>query len=318
MAYYTGVANSFADVRTALFNACVSEGWAQADADTLTKGDAVVRATISTTNTVALGPGIILQGATGLSSGSLVNPSITRPRFGRPHQTVNPETWPMEYYIHIFDNPDEVYLVANFNVDSYWFLAFGVSDNQAITGTGLWLSATSRTGHGQSVGVTGAINITSDSGGTSAGTNSSSGAFFWQTVPNSNGQTNNDTIHTGIDGVAWSGDAVGAAVPINSFNAILSASTLVARLPGAWNSEAILIPIQGYVWRASNKCSLVVDVRNARYTRVDNYMPGQIITLGSDQWKIYPFYKKNTTARNAGNLIDHTGTFGWALRYDGP
>lgn len=318
MAFYTGSASSFSDLRAALFSACVDEGWTVADADTLTKGAAVVRATISVSNTSATGPGIVLQGATGLSGGALVNPSTNTPRFGRPHQTINPETWPMTYYIHIFSDPDEVFMVANFNVDSYWWLAFGVSDTPGLPGSGLWLSAISRGGRG-STAFAGGISLGSSFGGSNGNDNHSSGGIFCQTAQGVTANPNNDTIQSGLDGTLWAGNPSSPnAATISSFNGWLAASTLIGRLPSAWNAEAILIPIQGYVWRASNKCSLVVDVNNARYTRVDNYTPGQIITLGSDQWRIYPFYKKNTTARDAGNGVDHTGTFGWAIRYDGP
>lgn len=318
MPYYTGSAGSFAEIRAALINACVAEGWSHPDSSTLTKGEAVVRLTISTTDTPALGPGIHLQGATGLDSGSLVNPSLTQPRFGRPHRVIGAETWPMTYFIHIFDEPDEVYLVANFNVDSYWWLAFGVSDNSAIPGTGLWLAAISRMGQGFSgTNVGGGISISPSSGGTSASSNVSAGAFFWQTTRGSTGSTNNDTIHAGLNGTQWAGDSVGL-VTEGFFNGLLPASNLLERMPSTWNAEAILLPIQGMVWQAERKASPVVDVRNARYTRVDNYTPGQIITLGDDRWRIYPFYKKNSAERDGGNSRDHTGTLGWAIRYDGP
>jgi len=61
-----------------------------------------------------------------------------------------------------------------------------------------------------------------------------------------------------------------------------------------------------------------VDLQNARTLRVDNYDPGQIITLGDDQWRIYPFYRKNADQRDGTTSSggDHSGTMGWAIRYD--
>src|SRR5690606_37446150 len=98
-------------------------------------------------------------------------------------------------------NPDEVFLVANFNIDSYWFLAFGVSDHPTLAGTGLWLSATSPIGSAVNSG-SGGIAITGTRGGASLG-NGSSGAFFWQTHQSSGSAGNNDTIQAGLDDVLW-------------------------------------------------------------------------------------------------------------------
>lgn len=321
MPFYSGVANSFADLRTALFSACVDEGWVQEDADTLSKGVAYVRATINVGSTSSLGPGIILQGGTGLSDGNLILPSTTRPRFGRPHQSIGIESWPMAYSIFIFDNPDEVFLVTNFNVDSYWWLAFGVSDNPGVPGTGLWLGAISRTGQGPS-GGNGGIAIQGAGGGSGSSNGDSSGALFWQTqsdatVPST---TNNCTIQHSLNARDWAGNvnAFGSAiVTTDGFNAILPVSNLMSSQPNTYNAEAILLPIQAHVWQSSQKLTPVVEVRNARYLRIDNYVPGQILTLGGDQWIVYPWYRKDVASRDGGSTINHTGTFGWAIKYDG-
>ena len=88
--------------------------------------------------------------------------------------------------------------------------------------------------------------------------------------------------------------------------------------PSAWNGESVLVPIQVITSRPSNLWSLVGELTHARYVRLDNLEPGQLITLGPDRWKVYPFYRKDATARDGGDGIDHTGTLGWAIRYDGP
>ena len=60
------------------------------------------------------------------------------------------------------------------------------------------------------------------------------------------------------------------------------------------------------------------DLAHCRFLRIDNYQPGDIIPLGPDRWKVAPWYRKNTAQRDGGSNIQHTGTFGWAIRYDGP
>lgn len=320
MAFVTGTANSFADLRTALFSACVAQGWTLTD-DVLSKGAAFVRCTISAADTATQGIGLILQGATGYASGSLVNPAPVTPRLGAPSRDTNLAAWPMEYSIHIFNSPDEVFLVARYNLDYYLWLSFGVSGVAGLGASGLWTTAISRLKRGPQGG---GIVISPASGGGTGSDNpnptfgGSAGAPFWNTGTYFDAGSHQDAICSGLDSVLWPVRSGPDARAVNSFQAVEASYPLITRSPSAWNSEAILLPIQGYVFRASNKCSLVVDVKNARYVRVDNYEPGQIITLGSDRWRVYPFYRKSTAARDGGFGVDHTGTMGWAIRYDGP
>lgn len=322
MAYYTDAVSGFDDLRTALVAACVAEGWSW-DGAILSKGAAYVRPYVSTTENTTEGPGLIIEGGTGVSSGSLTGASTARPRLGRPGAAPQfaPLTWPARYYILIHENPDEVFLILNFSIDYFYWLAFGVSDQPGIDGTGLWLAASTRRGYAtdSSESVNGVIISPTSGGGATISTRYlGSLSFFWDTNDLGGGAAGSPrTIHTGLDSVSWAGGP--GDVQAGSVNAIYAAIPHVGRSPSAWNNESVLIPIKIHQWRASSKCSLVCQVRHARYCRVDNYEPGQVITLGDEQWKIFPFYRKNTTsARDGGNRLDHTGTFGWAIRYDGP
>jgi hypothetical protein len=86
----------------------------------------------------------------------------------------------------------------------------------------------------------------------------------------------------------------------------------------------VLLPLRAWKERTPYKSSLVADLANARLLRIDNITPGDILTIGTDKWKAYPWYRKNVSARDgSGNQgsaynINHTGTFGWAIRYEGP
>ncbi len=57
---------------------------------------------------------------------------------------------------------------------------------------------------------------------------------------------------------------------------------------------------------------------NAKFIRINNYEPEQLIVLGNDKWMVFPFYKKNSESLGGTGISDHTGTFGWVIRYDGP
>jgi hypothetical protein len=316
MSYYTGSANSFEELRTALFNACVANGWSL-NTDVLTKGTLAIKITVNTVSVTNMGIGLVLQGGVSATGSTLVTPSPNRPRLGPVHTGGDQPTWPMSYEIFLFTNPDEVYLVAKTNVDLHFWLAFGQS---TYPGIGLWLSATANTHPGGNSNTSIAIDLT---GGGAGATTNSTGALFWQAVQYGSGSEvfNQDAVHVNLDGAVWGGSPISGAVSIRApgnLSALLGVNTLWEVQPNAWNSEAVLMRIKPMFYRASNKFSVVADLVNARYIRVDNYESGQILTLGADSWKVYPFYRKNTAARNGGGAINHTGTFGWAIRYDGP
>ncbi|MBZ9665432.1 hypothetical protein H3221_011800 [Pseudomonas sp. LMG 31766] len=322
MAFYSGSASSFEDLLTALASACATEGWVWADG-ILSKGAAYIRPYTSAANTTSEGLGLLIQGGTGKSGGALTGASGVIPRLGRAGATAAMVdiSFPVAYSIHVFDSPDEVYLFIRYSVDRFSWLAFGVSSVPGLPGTGLWLAACARRGY-MSSGDLGGFSIRPDSGGGTGINNSSSArcspGLFWVSDRASNFTARQDCIHANIDGEGWSGQTGGGS-GIQGFNAIYPVFNLITYSPSPWNGESILIPIQPHIWRASNKCSLVADLGHARYVRIDNYEPEQIISIGPDQWKIYPFAQKNSEERDGATYgIAHSGTFGIAIRYDGP
>lgn len=136
------------------------------------------------------------------------------------------------------------------------------------------------------------------------------GAPFWQgflNAPNYPDRGSTDINH-GLDGVdTWTPQA----------SALATLLPLAARQPNAWNGEAMLLPIEPVVKRSSNKIARVGSLGHARFIRIDNIVPEDIITLGTDHWKVYPFLRKNAAVRDGGLDANHSGTFGWAVRYDG-
>lgn len=330
MAHYTGIANDFAELLTALRNACVTEGWTLTG-DVLSKGGAYIKVEDITldANTPR---SLMLTGGTGLSGSTLLQPSAVTPRMGRGHNNAAAYVWPMTYHIHIHANPDEVFFIANWSIEYFMWLAFGVSDVPGLAGTGLWLTANAmrRYNSGFLEPVSFSYTMAANTGGSGPGFNNyyrNSGPF-WRTYSRyeagtaaSYGPFYQDAVHTGLNALGadgWAGVpiATGAAAPGN-IDAIRAVDPHMARQPSVWNNEAILLPIQVYETTGSNKRQLILDVRHARYLRIDNYAPGQVITLGPDQWKVYPFWRKSIAERNVGEGKEHTGTFGWAIRYDG-
>lgn len=339
MAYYTGVANNLFDVLQALQNAAQNNGW-NLSGEVLYKNSLFLSARI-TTGAVE---GLVLQGGTGIDgAGNLVDPSPVRARLGRPKSTDVPWTWPSRYFIHVHNNPDEIYIILNYHIEYYTWCAFGQSDQAGLNGTGLWL--TGANGYNNSFGsgnpdARGSYKITPESGGSnfdySWNEDYPSGAPFWHTGGKSSGAPGHqlrmrDTIHHNPNGhtsnwMGWLPDnASGGGWWANRIDAVQPAIPHIKRLPNLWNQEGVLIPIQVYCQRPELKLSLVLETRHSRYTRIDNYEPEQVITLGHERWRVYPFIRKYLAERDGPLGINqlqttgsHTGTLGWAIRYDGP
>lgn len=300
MAYYSGSAASLPALRSALFSACATDGWTLTGAmeDILTKGGAVCRIQI-------VGSYLEFIGGRGVNAGALTGSAPNAVRIGAPGNASTEIMFPVGYEIFSFDS--EVYIVINHSVDIYQWAGFGTSSIEGLPGTGMWLGATCG-------GDT--LNVPSPLGITATGENGSctSAALFWSRYM-LNSFTRNYHVQHGLEAEeSWGLDFTALSLSVGA----LAAAPLIGLLPNGWNSEAVLLPLRCYVVRPSDKTSLVVDLAHSRCTRIDNYTPGEVITIGEDRWKIFPWYRKNSAARNGGDNINHTGTFGWAIRYEGP
>lgn len=284
MAYINGTAATLEALRTAIFSACTAEGWSLSG-DVLSKSGMFARVQV-VSGTLRLLGGTGIDGSNNLTGAATNFVSIGGLSID----------YPLAYEIFVFDA--EIYVVVNYGVDRYQFCAWGKTTVAGVGGTGMWFGATM----GSTLSSALAISF-------SGNTAQPSGALFWFAWPNNT--TRVMYLHHGLDGGGWAeGNALAGA-----FNTI---NDLLSLLPNSWNSEAVLIPARIYLSRPSNKYSLVADAEHFRHVRIDNYEPGQVITLGPDRWKILPWHRKDSANRNGGNSIQHTGTFGWAIRYEGP
>lgn len=319
MAFYSGQAASYNELLNVLVNACSANGWSWSDG-ILSKGNAFVKPYVSTSLTVTLGPGLVIQGGTGKSGNTLLNPSRMQPRIGAigaaPVILPSP-VFPLLYRIFIFNNPDEVYLVIKYDNDRFANLAFGASNIDGVKG---WISASLSAGYFTQTSDQNykSFSITPTTGGNNGNSGTASQTiatgFFWQNDRLGYDHHITSAVYVDLGDIkAW--------MPDNSTSgceAVSAIDPLISRLPSTWSSTSNLLPVQIYCRRDSNKKSLVAELAHVRFLRIDNYEPEQIISLGSERWMILPFCRKNLSARNGGMYIDHSGTLGWAIRYDGP
>lgn len=234
--------------------------------------------------------------------------------FEKSGQATREMTFPCNYYVFGFSQ--ELYLVANYDVDSYQFVAFGKSSVPGMVNQGGWCGATlgveGVTASGASANAP--IWISATDGGQLANARTTSGALGWGNSQSGIDSARNCWVNHGLDGHGWTYNGSENDEPIG----IGHAKPLIGIQPSEWNSEATLLPIRVYKARPSFKSSMILDLQNARLVRVDNLSAGDILTLGSDKWRVFPWYRKDISNRNGGGGVNHTGTFGWAIRYEGP
>ncbi len=310
MAFITGAATSFSDLRTALINGCVANGWSNSG-NILWKGNSYFEITATSTY-------LQIYGGTGQSGGVISGKSPHGARLGGSYIT-----FPISYDLHILTNPDEVYLVVNYNTDSYQQISFGTTTIDG-GGYGPWFT-----------GAHSAANNPSDNNGINIANefytiysycyaNISTNGLGLFNYAAWTGEVAASFVYTTANGTpGWYGYNSGATSARLSNNG--SASLVAALLnstPVGFNSGSILLPIKATLDMGSNGRAVVASLANARFCRIDNNLPGEIISYGSEQWKVYPWLRKSTTLRSGINNStsappNHSGTLGYAIRYTG-
>ena len=324
MAFVTGTAASYDELKTAVENACIAAGWTLAD-DILSKGSAFVQlrvATPASPSSDQQGTGLAAFPGTGKSGTTLLGTVSNAPRLGPlTHPAANyfkQIDLPFDYFIFTFTAPDEVYVIARWG-SYYTRLCFGVSKTPGAGGNGLWVDASvyGCEGYGGS-GYNGAI-IGAASGSASSRIASTPPypciTGMWQ---NTRGHWYGTSYSSSLinTGAGW---MVGG--PLNyagQCNAIEPIAPLVAALQSGSFADPPLLPIRVHQCISATENRVVLEVENARYFRLKNHEPEAIIQRGGSQWMVFPWLLKDGTVAGDVDTATHSGTFGWAIRYEGP
>jgi hypothetical protein len=223
--------------------------------------------------------------------------------------------WPVTYELFYSTTPDQLTCVLKYQTSKIQVITFGdiVKINTAAYVGGNWFFATK----GQEVitdTIVGLISfLDTDPPSTTSG-NRPVIPFAKQPGVTGTGTTNNP-IHCKIDGNIWDGNGTeGFAGKINLTDYTVS---LLFRSPNNWNNQTHLVPIHLQFSMASSLFGYIGHVEHLRFVRIDNYEISDIITLGPDRWKVFPWIAKSTVDRN-GSANPNSGTVGFAVRYDGP
>jgi len=312
MAFYTDSVLSFDLLKTAIETACQSNGWTLSNG-ILSKSGCYFKLTAFLTY-------LLLKGGTSQNESTLIE-SV---QDGVQIKEFSGEAsiFPLKYDIHIFNNPDEVYVIVNYNDDCYQQLSFGKSNIQGI-GLGAWL--------------TGSVSITDKSTVPKLYLNLSKESFHFvpytsfPTYPTftvglflGTGQYTysgpTSYIYTSLDSIGWK-YVHSSAANAGGLNACSGdyVSGLITALPNLLNQATVLLPIKAVIAREFGGLTIAANLKNSRLVRLDNHQPEELVTFGSEQWKVYPCYKRNVTQRNSSGSESgyHSGTFGFAIKYTG-
>lgn len=322
MAFSTGTAASYDELKTAVETACVAAGWTL-DSGILSKGSAFVQLQVaipSSASRYQQGTGLAAFPGTGKNGSTLLGTVSNAPRLGpltRPDQSYFKQIdLPFDYFIFAFSAPDEVYVIARWE-GYYTRLCFGVSKTPGAGGNGLWVDA-SVYGYEGYVSYNGAV-IGAASGSASSLQNSYAYSpcitGMWQNTRAHNAgiSCSSSLINTGA---GWM-----AGGPLNyagQCNAIEPIAPLVAALQSGSFADPPLLPIRVHQCISATENRVVLEVENARYFRLKNHEPEAIIQRGGSQWMVFPWLRKDGTVAGDVDTATHSGTFGWAIRYEGP
>ena len=329
-----------AAVLTALRNACTDNGWTLAG-NVLHKDGCYAEVRIGDNGETGAPTGTMLyvKAGNGIDGGNALTDAADTFGMIGPLRAADSATWPdwdwpVAYHVHVLTDPDEVYLFVNYGAALYWqCLAFGQSPSPGNAGTGNWhhahagQSAADNPNHLRTVS---SIGMSADGSTIGAGFSASRcipAPFWWAAAAINSSLAEvrlGARIHGAIDSVSgspiWSHPDASIETGFDvqgRTSAAVTTRPLLAYSPNTYNNETHLFPIQVLQLRPSSKTSMIGELQHVRICRNDFLDPGEIITLGGDQWKVYPCYRKYVPARNGGTRIDHSGTFALAIRYDG-
>ena len=307
MAYQTGSAATFAALKSSIETFLASNGWTVSD-DVLSKGTLFYQLTAGTYD-------LVLRAGTGQAGSALTG--LCGSAVKQKDFSLAPVTWPLTYELHALTDPDEVYVVVNYNVDKWQHLHFGISNMPEIGGTGAWFGASFRsTVNRLSTGCK--VFLKNSSSGSGVGVQAFDGFGLGYFFADTAGSLQSSYLHCGLEGTGWKttyGPAAGNLIGPDYTAALLYA------LPSQFNQATTLLPIHVLVARTSQGQTIAASLVHARYCRLDNVVAGEIIPYGSDLWKLYPMHSRNEQQRDGVSWntgAQHTGTFGIAIRWTGP
>ena len=319
MIYSTGAAGSPTSLKATIQALATANGWTLSGAGVLYKGSSFVTFTTSTT--------ILGISACGSTDGTLNPCNVNNAISGTVGEWAN-----ATITITINTNPDMFICVFKYDTNRIQVLMFGdivkIHPDAFVGGNFVWAGSNSVAfavssgqtnvnreygGLGQQGGAVQGIfegGLSLDGKWTGGGEAKGLGIPFHITSPydiSPFGSLPTQGIHVEIDNQIWDENH-----KVTMTNATVST---LYRSPNLYNGQAILVPINLQYKMSDNLFAYLGYLAHIRLIRIDNYELGDIITIGTDQWQVFPWMQKNATYRNGNNGIPRaSGTLGFAIR----
>lgn len=316
MAYQTISVSNQTDYIAAINNFAVANGW------TLTSGvlsKAGVSSQVQLTN--PSGTDVFINAGRG---GVFTGPDTTRVAFKLT-------TWlpSMQLEMFYFANPDTFWFTLNWKPGFFLHSGFGSIAKYGTWTGGLWI-------HGQHADRTGSnddrcFSLVDGSQAPFGNGYAAECGLFWgqSTTASFNGLYLNNAvskIHCELRGYIWENgiEALASVAPTQARVEIPLLITPIHKTnPNTFNGQTILTPFELFLQNTDLHYMGIGNIGHMRYVRLVNYNPKDIVTIGTQRWKIYPWCRKDPANPDGitGGLDPNrfsTGLNGFAVRYDGP
>lgn len=307
MAYQTGTVTSTSDLASVITNFAVANGWTL-NSGVLNKGNAYIRLQVISTSELRIDAA---------RNGNFSPPDIS-PNYSRIFNT----TWPSmaTYHIVAFDNPDTVWCTINFDVIKFQHIGFGMIEKYGTWNGGQWF-------HAQHTNVSQDDLVTSfvDGGVHLYSPIATECALFWgssmnaATVYYDNGPSK---IECDLRGYVWEPPPSQIGVQIYMPQIV---GPIHKTNPNVFNGQTVLTPFTPFLKGADGYFMPIGRIGHLRWVKLQNYDPGDVITIGPEKWKVFPWYVKDTTKPDgefrpnySPSYPPSTGIMGVAVKYDGP
>lgn len=312
MAYFSGSAVSPADLKSIIEAFAVANGWTNT-------GGVIHRDSCYIQLTAVDTSRLTIIGADDASMA--VNLSPQKSKLWIPNSGGN---WPVTFRLFASGSPNQIFCVVQYAVTKFQWLGFGTITKYGAWDGGAWFGAS----HGDYEYSSSPIfSLTGTGPSVTPSSGTPSGALFWTEI-NSNywdgsyRAVRSAFIRAGIDGYIWPGAGTTDTQSNNNErypSFCRYANPLHIRQPHTLNNNAPLVPYWLFMPRASGYYSCIGHVEHVRALRVDNYNAADLITIGSEQWMVFPWHEKDLVNRDGGTtspVLRSTGTYGYALRYE--
>lgn len=310
MAFQSVVVNSAVDLKTAIETFAQSNGWTLSGG-VLSKNGCYTMLTVPSTSELRI------QNA---KNGDFTGVNIAI-RYSRIYNTV----WPSSatVYMVAFSNPDIVWITMNFDVVKFMHLGFGNIVKYGTWNGGQWFHAQ----HSSRVADGNVCSLIDGYQNPYFPSSAGECALFWNTISRDsfngyNVENNASSIECDIRGYIWEPKA-GTNGDTDTVWCPRMISPIHMKNPNVFNSQTLLTPFQLWLKASDGYMQCLGHIDHVRFVKLTNYNPGDRITLGSEQWTLYPWYihdVSNPDGRqpNYHDGTSSTGVLGVAVKYDGP